>query len=356
MMGETSIRVTSAVAVEEGHLLALSKQAYEVLLKAQLRTDNRSKFLFLSSLPVLAPLHPFALESLCLQMTEREVGYGQVLFHEGEEIRQILIVHSGEFKLMKAVAKHSAGAVERRTRGKSEYKCITLPTKEVPFVVVEPGEILGDGEVLSLQSVYQQLCVCSSQTARVFAIDKRHYFKNLTADKQAFEKMRRTIEEKHRRRKIVAHDFLQRRSRQSQMNTLLNSNEWAIRPKEFIIRDKSVNTSISSLTSDELIRNDGFFLNELNKTFAQNTRANRFSIKKKCQTEAGEYSKLSPLIHNKKKDGVPHCVQDIVSIVKLKANFLRRFRKERRRERNVFKFDKEAVPLFIKSKYNKIQA
>ena len=42
-------------------------------------------------------------------------------------------------------------------------------------------------------------------------------------------------------------------------------------------------------------------------------------------------------------------------IVRLKANFSKRFRKERKRERNVFKFDKDAVPLFVKSKYNKIK-
>jgi hypothetical protein len=47
-------------------------------------------------------------------------------------------------------------------------------------------------------------------------------------------------------------------------------------------------------------------------------------------------------------------VQDIVTLVKLKANFQKRFRKERKRERNVFKFDMTDVPLFIKSKYNKI--
>lgn len=45
------------------------------------------------------------------------------------------------------------------------------------------------------------------------------------------------------------------------MNTLLNSNEWAIRPKEFVIRDKSMNTSISSLTSDDIAKNDNFFIN-----------------------------------------------------------------------------------------------
>lgn len=80
MMADASIRATNATAFEECHLLAISKKAYEGLLKAQLRTDKRSKFLFLSSLPVLAPLHTFALESLCLRLSEKELSYGQALF------------------------------------------------------------------------------------------------------------------------------------------------------------------------------------------------------------------------------------------------------------------------------------
>lgn len=77
------------------------------------------------------------------------------------------------------------------------------------------------------------MCMCESQTARVYAIDKRLYFKNLTAQKEDYSTISTMIEEKYARRKSKIYEFLQRRSRQSQMNTLLNSNEWAIRPKEF---------------------------------------------------------------------------------------------------------------------------
>jgi hypothetical protein len=111
MMGEKSIRATNAIAVDACNMLAVSKKTYDLLSKAQLKTDNRSKYAFLSSLPIFQHLHPFSLESISLLMTEAELTYGQVLFHEGESIRKIFIVHSGEFKLMKAVAKHAASSL-----------------------------------------------------------------------------------------------------------------------------------------------------------------------------------------------------------------------------------------------------
>jgi hypothetical protein len=116
-------------------------------------------------------------------------------------------------------------------------------------VVVQAGEVLGDGEVLALQQVYQQRCVCESQSAKVYAIDKREYFKALTGDPEVFERSRKVIEEKFKRRCVFAQNFLQRRSKQSPMNTLLNSNEWASKPREFVVRHPSLNSSVSSLTS-----------------------------------------------------------------------------------------------------------
>jgi hypothetical protein len=56
MMSEVSLRATNAIAMEECHFLSISKKAYDYLLTAQMRTDNRSKFLFLSSIPQLASL------------------------------------------------------------------------------------------------------------------------------------------------------------------------------------------------------------------------------------------------------------------------------------------------------------
>ena len=89
---------------------------------------------------------------------------------------------------------------------------------------MQAGEILGDGEIVTFQQKYQEMCMCESQTARIYAIDKRLYFKNLTAQKEDYAIISAIIEEKHARRKSKIYEFLQRRSRQSHMNVLLNSN------------------------------------------------------------------------------------------------------------------------------------
>lgn len=87
---------------------------------------------------------------------------------------------------MKAVAKHAATSLQRKTKGKSEYQSILLPKKEVPFIIVQAGQILGDGEIVTFQQKYQEMCMCESQAARVYAIDKRLYFKNLTAQNEDY--------------------------------------------------------------------------------------------------------------------------------------------------------------------------
>ncbi len=74
-------------------MLAISKKAYDCLLKAQLKTDSRSKFLFLSSIPQLAPLPSSSLEAITLRLKERTLCYGQSLFEEGQEIRSIFIIY-----------------------------------------------------------------------------------------------------------------------------------------------------------------------------------------------------------------------------------------------------------------------
>lgn len=61
MMGDKSIRATNAIAVDDCKLLAVNKKTYDLLSKAQLKTDNRSKYTFLASLPIFKHLQTFSL-------------------------------------------------------------------------------------------------------------------------------------------------------------------------------------------------------------------------------------------------------------------------------------------------------
>lgn len=78
-----------------------------------------------------------------------------------------------------------------------------------------------------------------------------------------------------------------------------------------------------------MISDDRFFLNEFNKTIIQSPHKNRLSLK--CRTEVCEDQKPNSFVCKKKKvEIVPHCVRDIVSLVKFKANFQKQFRQIRK--------------------------
>lgn len=79
------------------------------------------------------------LESLALLFEEVELRYGQVLFHEGEQLKYVFLVFSGEFRLLRSVNRHSLGGVMRKNKEKSEYYCHSLPQKEVSFAIVNQG-------------------------------------------------------------------------------------------------------------------------------------------------------------------------------------------------------------------------
>jgi CRP-like cAMP-binding protein len=87
-----------------------------VLLKAQLRTEHRSKYLFLAGLPIFQHLRSFVVESLALLFEEEELRYGQVLFHQGEQLKYIFLVFSGEFRLLRSVNRHSVEGVKRKSK------------------------------------------------------------------------------------------------------------------------------------------------------------------------------------------------------------------------------------------------
>jgi CRP-like cAMP-binding protein len=55
-------------------------------------------------------------ESLALLFEEEELRYGQVLFHQGEQLKYIFLVFSGEFRLLRSVNRHSVEGVKRKSK------------------------------------------------------------------------------------------------------------------------------------------------------------------------------------------------------------------------------------------------
>lgn len=68
MMQDSNLRLTNAIAVEDCHVLYLDKKSYETLLKAQLKSENQSKYNFLEELPIFKQIAPFAISRISVMM------------------------------------------------------------------------------------------------------------------------------------------------------------------------------------------------------------------------------------------------------------------------------------------------
>lgn len=68
MVKVNCLRETKAIAVEPSEVLRLNKKTYEILLTAQLKTENHLRLLFLEEIPLFKQLTSFALSSISLIM------------------------------------------------------------------------------------------------------------------------------------------------------------------------------------------------------------------------------------------------------------------------------------------------
>jgi hypothetical protein len=184
----------------------------------------------------------------------------------------------------------------------------------------------------------------------VLSIDKKMLFKILIEDESSFPAVRAVIGEKERRKSSMSRSFLERRTRNSVMNIFLTDHKLDSSAKR--------REATRGLLQRE-VGNSSFFYNELNKSIADNATGlskNRFSLSKhKCETESdSSKSKNVFAIRNKKKEGVPHAIDDIVKLVRQKVAFQRRFRKENKKIKCLFQFNADAVPLYVKSRFNRV--
>lgn len=61
---------------------------------------------------------------------------------------------------MKRINRLSFEILEKKRREKSQYKILKIPKKEVPFRIIQSGEIVGDTETMSYRNEYRDICVC----------------------------------------------------------------------------------------------------------------------------------------------------------------------------------------------------
>lgn len=79
-LGDLSRRGTNATAKEVSHLMVIRKQNWDYLSKVQVKSDSKSKYEFLASLPFFKLLYRYSLEAITYFIEEKKLGYNHVLF------------------------------------------------------------------------------------------------------------------------------------------------------------------------------------------------------------------------------------------------------------------------------------
>jgi hypothetical protein len=102
-MGESNRRGTNSLAKEVCHLLIIKKQNFGTLSNAHTKSENKTKYELLSSLPLFKLLYRYTLESIIYLLEEVKVGYNNIVYNENDLIKYIYIIYKGEFKLYKKV-------------------------------------------------------------------------------------------------------------------------------------------------------------------------------------------------------------------------------------------------------------
>ena len=165
-------------------------------------------------------------------------------------------------------------------------------------------------------------------------------------DESSFEEVKKVINNKSRLKDKIVKSFVDKRSRNSFMNSFLQD---AKRNESCIVKQKAEN--MDKLKTE--VSKEDFFYNSFNKTIDRGINVQRFSkAKGRVKTQESETRNLFA-IKTKSREKTPHGVRDIVNLVRLKVNFQKRFRKDKK-SIQLFDFDDKDVPLYIKSRFKRI--
>jgi hypothetical protein len=167
-----------------------------------------------------------------------------------------------------------------------------------------------------------------------------------------------SISSKDKWRKEVVTSFVEKRTRNSFMNCYLSDPK-----RSYSEVCKKKQESMNRLREE--VPKEEFFYHQFNQTIVRSQKGQRFSMSRgKCKTESSQggqgrevkEARQGPnlfAMRNENRQRVPHGVQDIVDLVRLKSNFQKCFRRGKK-VKYLFKFDDQAVPLYIKSRFNRL--
>ena len=149
-------------------LAILYKDDYARILSAQNDGQLKEKVKFLRSFPLFGDWSQLALSKLTYFFLELSYKRGETLFREGDSVREVYFIKSGEFELRKMIPSESRFLLKPV---KYPHLRNSKEAQSRPIFLKSGREVMGFEEAIS-GTPYQCSCVCRSDIGVVWAISR----------------------------------------------------------------------------------------------------------------------------------------------------------------------------------------
>ena len=162
---EKSRRAVNTLTMTKCELFEIKKKDFDSIVKFLIVSEFRARYMFLEDIELFSSLDKTSFESILYNIREKDVNIGNVLFREGDEVDNIYIVKSGEFRLEKSLVKEDSCSSLQRLR-------FVQPNRQrCNIYVVGCREVLGDVEICN-NATRQHTCTCITEHAKLFVLDR----------------------------------------------------------------------------------------------------------------------------------------------------------------------------------------
>lgn len=213
-------RSATVMTLEDTHFAILEKDDFKKIMAKSLRNKFAAQVSFLSKFPFLSGMTRITKEKLGYLMKKTKYTHGQVILSEGEDVKSLYLIESGEFEINKKVflekKRDSTLAYYLRSvsfnKNDSLHKILTsksqilfssnnaelhyylsglkmLPKKTLRISILGQYECFGITDCV-IGSPYSSVTVkCHSREAIVHKIDKFEFFKRIKHNTTSMNKV-----------------------------------------------------------------------------------------------------------------------------------------------------------------------
>lgn len=159
-------RAATITANSRVSLLVIHKNQFQKILGNIANDRLSSKVKFLHSLPFFSSWTKSAISKISVYFEEVTFLRNQVIFAEGQEVKELYFIREGEILITKQQKVSSSNSIILKNQK------VILKNKELRLYLKGKGEIAGGYEILNNLSYRVYGCVCNSTVAEVYVIRK----------------------------------------------------------------------------------------------------------------------------------------------------------------------------------------